>query len=73
MDLIDNKTDDVLLATMIEEAAKARNEINCASRDIEKAQKRLTFVLLLANRLKERQDEFERFGKKTHPGENHNR
>lgn len=73
MDLIDNKTDSELLAVLIEEAAKARNEINCASRDIAKAQNRLSFVLLLVNRLKERQDEFERPSQRTHFSKNNPR
>jgi len=54
MDLIDNKTDSQVIATLIKEAAKANNEIRCAKQDVEKAQNRLSFVLLLLNRLMER-------------------
>ena len=66
MDLIDNKTDAELLATMLQEVAKAQSETRCASKDLEKAQKRLSFALLLVNRLKDRQDEIERPGQRTH-------
>lgn len=66
MDLIDNKDEAELLATVIKECAKAQSELKCAFGDLEKAQKRLSFVLLLVNRLKDRQDEFERPSQRTH-------
>ena len=66
MDSIDSKTDAELLTTIVQEVAKAQAETRCASKDLEKAQKRLSFALLLVNRLKERQDEFERPSQRTH-------
>ena len=50
-DLMDNKSDDELLQSMIAEVAKANNEIACAKRDIEKATSRLNFLVVLANKL----------------------
>lgn len=54
MDIIDSKTDKELLASMVAEAAKATAEIKTARSDIEKAQNRLKFVLMLTNKLIER-------------------
>ena len=50
-DLLDNKTDDELLRSIIAETAKANNEIACAKRDIDKATSRLNFLVVLANKL----------------------
>lgn len=50
-DLIENKTDDELLQSIIAETAKASNEIACARRDIAKATSRLNFLVVLANNL----------------------
>lgn len=55
MDVIDNKSDNELLASLIAEIAKAQNEIKCARGDIDKAQSRLKFCLLVANTMIERQ------------------
>ena len=55
MDLLDNKTNQELYESLVAEAAKARNELACAQRDLTKAQSRLSFILLLANKLIERQ------------------
>jgi len=65
MDLIDKTKEEDLLTTMIKEAAKAKNEIACANRDVEKAQNRLGFVLLLLNRLMERKHATERPSQRT--------
>ena len=54
MEMLENKTDQELIATMIAEIAKAQNELNCAKRDIEKALSRQQFVLVLQNTLKHR-------------------
>lgn len=54
MDPVENKSDDELLKSLLAEAAKARNEINCASGDIQKATNRLNFILLLVNELLDR-------------------
>lgn len=53
-DLLDTKTDTELLQSIIAESAKANNEIACAKRDIEKAQRRLNFLIVLANKLIDR-------------------
>ena len=55
MDVLDQKTDKELVKTLLEEAAKAANEIRCARGDIEKAQRRLGFITVLVHRLLERQ------------------
>jgi hypothetical protein len=49
MDILENKTDQEIIRSLIGEAAKAQNEIRCAQRDLEKAQSRLSFILVLAN------------------------
>lgn len=54
-DLLDNKTPDELLDVLLRETAKAANEIRSANNDIVKAQNRLRFAILLANRLKGKQ------------------
>jgi len=50
-DLMDDKTDKQLLDSMIAEVAKARNEVACARRDINKAEGRMGFLVVLANKL----------------------
>jgi hypothetical protein len=55
MDVLDNKTDKELLESLIKEIAKCTNEIRCAKGDIEKAQSRIKFLLVLAHTLIERQ------------------
>lgn len=49
MDVLKNKSDLELLQSLVAEAAKATNEIRCAQTDLEKAQSRLSFVLVLVN------------------------
>ena len=51
MDVLDNKSDKELLQSLIAEIAKAKNEIKCARGDLEKAQSRLGFLVVLANEL----------------------
>jgi hypothetical protein len=51
MDLMDNKTDKEIYLSMVAEAAKAKNELGCAQRDLAKANSRLEFLLVLANNL----------------------
>jgi len=65
MDPIDRLKDEEIIATLIEESAKANNEIKCASKDIAKAQNRQSFVLLLLNRLMERKHATERPSQRT--------
>lgn len=55
MQVIETKSDKEILASMIAEIAKAQNEIACAKRDIDKAQSRLKFLIVLANTLIDRQ------------------
>ena len=55
MDVLDSKTDKQLLESLIAEIAKATNEIRCAKADIDKAQSRIKFLLVLAHTLIERQ------------------
>ena len=55
MDILDSKTDEELLRSMIEELAKAKNELRCAKADLEKANSRISFLIVLAHTLIERQ------------------
>jgi hypothetical protein len=55
MQVIETKSDKEILASLIAEIAKAQNEIACAKRDIDKAQSRLRFLIVLANTLIDRQ------------------
>jgi hypothetical protein len=54
-DILNTKTDIELLQSILAESAKANNEIACAHRDIEKARSRLNFLIVLTNKLIERQ------------------
>jgi hypothetical protein len=51
MDILEQKTDQELLQSLIAETAKSQNELKCAQRDLEKAQSRLSFCLVLLNNL----------------------
>jgi hypothetical protein len=51
MDPIDKKTDQEIYLSIVAEAAKAKNELSCAQRDLTKANSRLEFLLVLANTL----------------------
>jgi hypothetical protein len=55
MDVLDKKTDKELLDSLIAEIAKATNELKCARGDIDKAQSRIKFLLVLAHTLINRQ------------------
>lgn len=44
-----------MLRSMLAEAAKAGNEIKCAKADLDKAQNRNNFLLMMINKLIERQ------------------
>lgn len=55
MDVLDNKTDKELLQSLVAEIAKATNELKCARGDLDKAQSRIKFLLVLAHTLIERQ------------------
>jgi len=54
--ILDHLTYQQMIDTVIREAAKASKEIATAEADISKANRRIKFCLLLANRLKERTD-----------------
>ncbi len=49
--LIENKKNLELAQSILAEAAKARHEIDCAQRDIKKAQSRLSFLIVAANEM----------------------
>lgn len=53
-DLLDAKSDEELLKSLLAETAKAKNEITCAQGDIAKAQSRLNFLIVLINKLIDR-------------------
>lgn len=55
MDLIDKKTDAELTKSLLGELAKAKNEIACARQDLEKANSRIAFLLVVTNKLIDRQ------------------
>jgi hypothetical protein len=55
MNVLDSKTDKELLESLIAEIAKTTNEIRCAKADIDKAQSRIKFLLVLAHTLINRQ------------------
>jgi hypothetical protein len=55
MDILDSKSDSELLQSLIAEIAKCTNEIKCAKGDIEKAQSRLKFILVIAHTMIHRQ------------------
>ena len=54
MDILDTKTDEELIKSLVVEIAKASNELSCATADIKKARNRLSFLVVLANKLIER-------------------
>jgi hypothetical protein len=55
MNILDQKTDKELEQSLLAEVAKASNEIKCARQDLDKAASRLSFLLVLANKLIDRQ------------------
>lgn len=55
MDLLDKKTDKEILQSVLAETAKTTNELQCAQKDINKAQSRLSFLIVMANELIKRQ------------------
>jgi len=50
-DVISNSTNEDLLRSMLAESAKASNELKCARRDLDKAESRLSFVLMILNNM----------------------
>ena len=55
MEIVDNKSNDELLKSLIAELAKAKNELSCARGDIDKITSRINFLLVIANTLINRQ------------------
>ena len=55
MEILERLTDKELAQTLLAEVAKAKNELACAKRDIDKAQSRLNFLIVVANQLINRQ------------------
>jgi len=51
MKIVEDLQTKELSQTVLAEVAKAKNELNSAQRDIEKAQSRLGFLIVLANEL----------------------
>jgi hypothetical protein len=51
MQIVDSKTDQELIESLLAEVAKATNELRCSQADLKKAQNRLAFVLMLSNEL----------------------
>ena len=57
MDILDKLSENELTQTLIAEIAKATNEIKCARADIDKAQSRLRFILVVAHELINRKED----------------
>lgn len=55
MQILDDKTDLEIMQSLLAELAKAQNEIACARKDLEKAQGRQKFLLVLAHEMIRRQ------------------
>ena len=51
MDILDQKSNDELLRSVLAELAKSNNELKCARQDLEKATGRLSFAIAVANKL----------------------
>jgi hypothetical protein len=51
MDILDKKTNDELLKSILGELAKAKNELACAKGDIDKINSRIGFLLVITNTL----------------------
>ena len=54
MDILDTKSNDELLRSLLAELAKTRNELACAKADIDKINSRIGFLLVVANTLIDR-------------------
>ena len=51
MKIVEDLSDKELSQTVLAEVAKAKNELNSAERDLQKAQSRLGFLIVLANEM----------------------
>ena len=54
MKILEDKTEQDLLASLLAEIAKASAELKCAQGDLAKAQSRISFVLAVVNTLIDR-------------------
>ena len=54
MDLVDSKSDQEILQSMLAELAKSKAELQCARNDLDKMNSRLSFSIVLVNRLIQR-------------------
>lgn len=57
MDILKDKTDKELLQSILAEIAKAQNEIRCSQGDLQKAQSRIKFLLVMANEMINRKED----------------
>ena len=57
MEVLKTKSDSDIVKSLVAEAAKASNEIKCAQRDLEQAQNRLSFILVLINEMIKRKED----------------
>ena len=57
MEVLKTKSNQELLKSLTAEAAKASNELRCAQADVEKAQNRLSFILVLVNEVINREED----------------
>jgi hypothetical protein len=55
MEILDSKTDDELLSSLLAELAKTSHELRCAKGDLEKMAGRLSFLLAVVNTMINRQ------------------
>lgn len=56
MDILNTKTDKEIMQSMLAELAKSKAELHCARSDLEKMNSRLSFCIVLANRLIQRKE-----------------
>ena len=56
MDIIKDKSTPDLVASILAEVAKCKNEISCAQVDIQKAGSRLNFALVMLNEIINREN-----------------
>ena len=56
MEVLENKSDQELLASIVAEIAKSTNELKCARGDLDKIASRLGFAIAVLNELLNRQD-----------------
>jgi len=56
MDILQNKTPEEVLRSLLAETAKGMNEIRCARTDLQKANNRLTFAIAAINELLDREN-----------------